>query len=285
MRFTLQGYSVLLCSFFIMYNATARIPSSCCEFPPVDEIRELLRDAAPHDVRLLLNLLYWSHERSCSTIVTQAAAERNLREQWDAWQSCADRRLNPKAGAAPFREHVHHHMFESLQKEFHNIHSQYSSIVALTTDACRYTHQPIAFFVEALREQARQHVMHIMKQHLTVVAKELEQQLGSQALALRLDRRGLISYLINQIAVASFAQLDASWRGSSNQLMLQFLAIQGLFNDVWNTIETARTTFYKTYFNLIINVMHEYQFPPISFTNLAQLPGEAEPVAFVLALS
>lgn len=287
MRLSWYGYMVLVGSFFTMVRVHASGPANCCQFPPISEIRALLSSASAHDARLLLNLLYWSYERSSSTLLTQAAAEKNLHEQWNAWQACADRRLNPKAIAAPFHEHEQHEAFEALDRQFHTTQSQYSAIVALATDACRYSHQPVAFFVESIREQARQHVMHIMQQHLAVVAKELEQQLGTQTLAMRSDSdsRGLIAYLINQIAVASFAQLDASWRLSSNHLMMQFLHIQGLFNGLWETIETARATFYKTYFNLVHRVMCEYHFPSESFTNVVRFSEETEPVPFMLSIS
>jgi hypothetical protein len=284
MRLSIYGSRAILGLCVIGYTTDAGAVLSCCEFPSIQDMRKLLQNASTHDVRLLLNLVYWSYRRSQSTLLTQASAEKNLCEQWEAWQSCADRRLNPKAVAVPFHQHMHHKVFEKLQEEFHITQFQYASIVELAADGYHYTHQPIASFVEALREQARQHVMHIMKQHLAAVAKDLEQHLGTQTLALRSDHRGLITYLINQIAVTSFAHLDTSWRMRSNQLMLEFLHIQELFNSIWVTIEVARTRFYETYFRLIVDVMREYKFPASSFTNLAQIPGETQLIAFELSI-
>lgn len=284
MRFLWYWCGVVVVACFFS-NVSAQEAASCCQSPTVDEVRAVLRGASHHDAQVLLNLLYWSYKRSHNSLATQKAAEKNLREQWAAWQSCADRRLNPKAVSMHYQKHGNHELFEVLQKEFHDTQSQYSYIVEVATDAARYSSAAIAPFVASFREKSRRHVMHTIKHQLAVMAEELERQLREHALDLRSEHRGVISYLINTIAVASFAQLDASWRDHSNQLMGQFLNIQEVFNSVWTTIETTRAAFYTTYFELVCQVMRELDFPAASFTNLVPLAYELRAVPFALSLS
>jgi len=174
-------------------------------------IELLVSQISPHDARLLLNLFYWSYQRSEQTLLLQEQALRNLNEQWQVWYRCALRRVDAgsssanlsygssmqevppggvehiakhcfgggtQTGQAAFVKEDSHRTFLRAAADFHKTQTTYTFVIDATTKAGSYTAPEAFAFVAAVRSESRRLVLCELWDHFQEIKKELEAQLS-----------------------------------------------------------------------------------------------------------
>jgi hypothetical protein len=233
-----------------------------------NNLRDSVKDASLEDTRFFLNLVYWSYQRSQTTILAQDAALQQLTASWKLWQNCAQTRINPtRALPYPAIVEVSSMTFnKAAQAQFH-AHAAYAHITEQVLKQSLIKNKKMNAYIVAMREQARQKAAQAVLDSLAAFYDSMQhtqQDLIQCAQSFHPTKSIItdgVNYLLSGFGLPSFSTLDKQYNKKSDQLMSSILKSQELFNQVWFHIETARANFYKQIYTELVTLIHELNLP------------------------
>lgn len=272
-----------------LLSMMAHVAVNTCAYVPLPyELKNLLQDVDVHDARVFINLLFYSYQRSAVTLATQDAGYAALCELHDQWQGCVERRLNPSQGIGDYSYSNAQHKFATLRRTFHDIHTYYAYIVQAATSAT-LQNDTLIRHINAMRNRSRSLVIARMYTILDEIRAALTAlhsdtygytDSSSHKRAMPTDNQHTIeetiSSIVNTFAATSFVELNTTLMTTGSFFSNQYQQSQHYSNLLWNTIETARAEFYKTYFIRTIQVLNELAFPPETFLSIVSHEGATE---------
>lgn len=215
------------------------------------------------DLQLLANLFYFSYLRSYETIRAQAAARNVFESMWHGWQNIAQTRMNPSLKAPHLIDYAqqadHYDAFIKAQKDHLRVGQSYSHIAQATVKQ-HYLSKDAQDAIITLREHARTIVAQAFLDAKKIVGDLYDIAIEGlrdpeSSLSLRFDILETISYYLPILSMQSFieaekAQLQASEK--SWKIIATMLAVN---MTIWDTIETARASYYLAHYNALIQLM------------------------------
>lgn len=251
------------------------------------DARASLQQATPQDAQLLLNLIYWSYQRSATTCVTQPILFDAVEQSWQLWLNGATTRRNPRTPLPyPDVTEIDSYYANIFAQAQTYINSAYINALSYTIEKDSLIESPtILSYIEKIRSEAR---IAIAKTIITSLA-DLETTLASiqtmlttvqskkfihtmQTLAKEVQEQkdksfidDGIHFVLNNLALQAFAQCDKNYLASSDQFFNVLADTQKLYIALWEQLETARANYYQGIYETIYNCMTDLEFPSSSF--------------------
>lgn len=216
------------------------------------------------DLQLIANLFYFSYLRSIQTINAQAAARKAFESLWSGWQNIAHTRMNPSLPvphALDFEQQQKHYLeFCKAQQEHRRIGQAYSQIAQITTKE-HYLSASTQEGILRLREHARTVVAQAFLDAKKIVGNLYE--IATQGLRhpedsteiLRFDVLETISYYLPILSMQSFIDAEKAQLKISQQSYEVIHTMLEVNMTIWDTIETARASYYMAHYNALSEYM------------------------------
>ena len=220
------------------------------------------------DLHLIANLLYFSFLRSAVTLEAQEIACRTLETVWQGWQNIAQTRMNPSL-KAPYE--TDYGMQNNLFQDF--IQGQYfHRAIGLSYSHCAQA----AVKQHLLTDHAQKAVTILREQARTVVANaflDVKKLLGDlyhfaadhtrdEGVQTddqnRFDLMATISSYIPGLAMQSFIEAEHINIKAGEQSWQIVNTINQVSKEVWQSIETARASYYLAHYNALISVIQSH---------------------------
>jgi hypothetical protein len=236
--------------------------------------------------QFLLNLLYWSYQRSISTLHAQKAflASQQLNSQ--AIYSITSRRLNPA------REQIYHLKTDDIQKaheKFINYFEEHQRIGDIYTHCVELLYKKdLPEHLMKSTEDIRQHARKVITQALYQQVYEIDEhfkalkntikdsyELFEKLQSTRTITTELFNYVwhfLPALMVKSFVQADQQLTDINHQLWDALLKSEAFGNLRWHIIEEKRAEFYATYYNAFYRCMQSAAMPSEAYLNLFDTP-------------
>ena len=279
---------IFLSLFLTTFSCTSSAKSLTAQ-----DARAALQNASAQDAQLLLNLAYWSYVRSDCTCTTQQVLFENAKESWMLWLNAASRRRNPRT-ALPYPD------VTDIDSSAANLAAQtQASVNTLYINALTYTieensrirSKAILNYIEAFRNEARAIVAQDIMSALvdlestiqtihtiidSVTSKKFLHNMRLLAQEMHTQEKNLIddgiNYLMQGVAIQSFAQFDKKYITTSEQFFDLLADTQTMYLEVWDRLESTRAGYYQTLYQTIYTTMQELNFPATSFMSIVQSP-------------
>jgi hypothetical protein len=224
-----------------------------------------LKDATSQDAQILLNVIYWSYLRSETTLAAQEMIFEHFQQSWRVWLNSITTRRNPRT-AIPYPE------IKQLDATYVNLATQAQDMVQKTyLSALQFSIEenslPISpavkAYIEAARAEVRTQLAHTLVSSLVDVEKAL-QKLYTLMQHKNFIQDG-IEYVVNGLALQSFAQFDKKYLTSSDQFFRMLAETQVMYSEVWEKLEGIRAHYYKNLYHTVYTTMTELHCAPESF--------------------
>lgn len=219
----------------------------------LDENRQLAISA--HDYHALANLLYYSYARSAQTLKSQRITHQSLHTSWKAWANICATRLNPSMDT-PFNllpENTDNLKLVQNAFDRHTLaNKQYVQIIDKIVDGDCLQSSLAKKAVAQLRSEARTIISNSLlnvKHHINVLteaAKKKKNPALTQETTRFLEN---IFPALYAFGIKSFVEADTASLKVSNDAWDLLMQTQEASLYIWQTIEQARATFYKTIYN------------------------------------
>ncbi len=229
----------------------------------------------PADLQLCANLFYFSYLRSAATLKAQDIACETLSHMWQGWQNIAQTRMNPSVELPYPADYTKQ---ENLYKEFVKAQT-YHRILGKT-----YTHAAEAAVKEHyLTDHSRNAILEAREGSREVIifafleVKKILGDLIDVASAnlrsdwiewddndpiTRLDFLDNVSQYIPYFAVKSFIELERVNTQASEQTWQIVATMCGVNKQMWESIESARGSYYLAHYQELYRVMQERNIDP-----------------------
>jgi hypothetical protein len=251
------------------------------------DARASLQQATAQDAQLLLNLIYWSYQRSAITCASQTILFDAVQQSWQLWLNGATTRRNPRT-PLPYPDVTeidcyYANLFAQAQSY---VNSAYCNALSCTIEKDSVIEsQAVTSYIEQVRSEAR---IAIAKTVISALA-DLETTLASiqtmltcvqskkfihtmQTLAKEVqdqkDKSFIddgIQFVLNNLALQAFAQSDKNYLATSDQFFKVLADTQTLYITLWDQLETARANYYQGIYETVYNCMIDLEFPSSSF--------------------
>lgn len=219
-----------------------------------------------HDLQIIANLFFFSYQRSFTTLKAQEAARLMLETMWHAWQNIAHTRMNPSL-KAPYlvdfdEQERRYKLFIEMQKEHRKMGLSYSHIAQAAVKE-HYLSKEIETAILNLREHARTIVAQAFLNAKKIVGQLYE--VASQGLrspedqTFRFDILDTISYYLPILSMQTFIDAEKAQLLASEQSWQIIETMIKVNMTIWDTIETERGSFYCSYYNALMQVMHKHR--------------------------
>lgn len=224
-----------------------------------------LKDATSQDAQILLNVLYWSYLRSETTIAAQEMIFDHFQQSWRVWLNSITTRRNPRT-ALPYPE------MEPLEATSVNFAARAQELVQKSyLAALQYSIEEnslllspaVKAYIEAARAEVRTQLAQTLVSSLVDVEKAL-QKLYALMQHKNFIQDG-IEYVVNGLALQSFAQFDKKYLTSSDQFFRMLAETQTMYSEVWKQLEEIRAQYYKNLYHTVYTTMTELHYAPESF--------------------
>lgn len=255
------------------YNPAAR-PGHAARWC-ADVIQTRLTD---EETTLLLNLTYWSWQRSLSTIIFQKAAVDYLRQVETIFQRTLSSRLNPARMSAilNYRTDEWRHelaRFERAQSLFLEELEKYRFITATYAQCAEYLVKDpylstsVTTLVTTLRETSRTALIKELQSKLTSINAVMEHMnkimgsLRNDTRSIEDASRGFMDCIVQCTTPGmfySFAKFDNHYNTFNEKAWQILTSSYGLSNVLWETTETARARFYAEHYLLLTQMLGCY---------------------------
>ena len=218
-------------------------------------------------LQVIANVLYFSFLRSAATLDAQEIAFRSLQTVWNGWQNIAQTRMNPSKHAPydiNFKEQ------ENLLSKF--IDAQYTHrSVGVTYALCAHA----AIKENLLDNNYGDALTELRETARTVVAKaflDVKKVLGnlynyaSDHLRLheldedpddRFNFAQTVAAFIPSFALKSFIEAEKINTKASEHAWLVCTTITGVNKQIWETIESARASYYLAHYRAFLSYLEE----------------------------
>lgn len=150
--------------------------------PTYDATIICLRNASPQDAQLLLNLAYWSYQRSHATVMGQDIVIDHLKNSWMLWHNFISTRRNPQTtltypdclsiDTMSANIAMHEHMYAN---------TMYLHALETTVEKSIISSESVKSYIAALRSEARMLVAQTVATSLTDLKQTLQQMLTAIA--------------------------------------------------------------------------------------------------------
>jgi hypothetical protein len=216
-----------------------------------------------YDLQLIANLFYFSYMRSFETIRAQAAARAVFESLWHGWQNIAQTRMNPSLKAPHLidyqKQSEHYAAFIKAQQNHHRIGQTYSHIAEAAVKQ-QYLSQDAQEAVIRLREHARTIVAHAFLDAKKIVGDLYEVAIEGlrdpeSTPTLRFDVLETISYYLPILSMQSFIEAEKAQLKAGEQSWQIINTMLAVNMTIWDTIETARASYYLAYYNALTQLM------------------------------
>lgn len=260
-------------------------------------VQQVAKTSTKKDMLALLNLIYWSYQRSAATLRAQSAFLADQHVACQAVYAITSTRLNPLRkqlyDVQPDQLHKLRHRFIDAYQEHRRIGKIYST--CLETILSNNYISPLAHDLALqLRQQARTAMAHHLYAHLIEIDKHLTSLRGHMQESyelfqkLKVTRKStdvLFNYfwdLVPGLAVKSFAYVDKQLTDINHQLWYVLLKSEEFGNYRWQIIEEKRAEFYATYYNALYQHLQQVTVPPEAFSRLFDKPAIMLPASLPL---
>ncbi|GMU19338.1 MAG: hypothetical protein AMXMBFR12_05300 [Candidatus Babeliales bacterium] len=219
------------------------------------------------DLQIIANLLYFSYLRSLETIQAQNAAKKTFESVWHGWQNIAHTRMNPSIKIPHLRDYEqqaqHYEEFVLAQQKHSSIGQAYSHIAEAAVKQ-HYLSKVSEDAVIKLREHARTIVAHAFLDAKKIVGNlyhiAIEGLRGSESkeeneILLRFDVIETISYYLPILSMQSFIEAEKAQLKTSEQSWQIINTMLDVNMTIWDTIETARASYYLAHYNEVARLM------------------------------
>ena len=148
------------------------------EVPSYQRVLTSLQGASAQEACVLLNLTYWSYQRSIATIESQKAMKDAFIQLWHAWQNCTNSRLNPSVQIAyPECAALDDRKYQSFKKAVaHQMQTNatYVRVVEYIITHNQVKNHRLQEFIEYMRLQARNETVKSLRICVKNVTKAAE---------------------------------------------------------------------------------------------------------------
>lgn len=222
--------------------------------------QHLEQKITPQEMNLIANLLYFSYQRSKTTLDAQNSALKNLDTLWKGYQNIAQTRLDPsKKAPHPYLQQTNLTKFWSMHDEHIQWNQKYVKIIELLCDVktntlfkteCAHT------TIFAVRARARAIMLAAMCD-LPLIFKELILYFTDTPRKSTAKKGWFASFWeqLPHVSANSFAQTDKFQIAVSEDAWLILKKTQDVHGAIWHAIETARAEFYATYYQELYEAM------------------------------
>lgn len=215
------------------------------------------------DLQLIANLFYFSYLRSLHTITAQVAAQKAFESLWHGWQNIAHTRMNPSLKAPHMinyeLQRQYFDDFTTAQQEHRRIGSAYSYIAEVAVKQ-----QQLSAHAQEGVSQVREHARTIVA-HAFLDAKKIIGDLYEVAIQglrdyetdpdFRFNLLDSISYYLPILSMHSFIEAENAQLKAGQQSWQIINTMLNVNMCIWDTIETARASYYLAHYNALTQVM------------------------------
>lgn len=215
------------------------------------------------DLQIIANLLYFSYLRSLETIQAQNAAQKAFEAVWHGWQNIAHTRMNPSIKIPhliDYEQQAHQYEEFIVAQKKHYYSGQVYSHIAEAAVKQHYLSKVSEDAVIKLREHARTIVAHAFLDakkivgNLYHIAIEGLRDPENEA-SLRFDVIETISNYLPILSMQSFIEAEKAQLKASEQSWHIINTMLNVNMTIWDTIETARASYYLAYYNEVTHLM------------------------------
>lgn len=229
------------------------------------------------DLLLIVNLCYFSFQRSYATLKAQESALTLFSTIWKGWENITHTRLDPS-------KNIPHEITEDqkqcLRSDFWTLHDNhikkgqtYSHAVNAIVHSDALTTVKALNAVKKMRSDARG----VMAEALVSVRKLLGHLFYTTTKKKPIPKKKLelLSFLcdyIPQVAMLSFSQADTLNNKISSDGWSVLHTVQDVGVKTWQAVEEARTSFYLAHYNALTKVFSQTKIlPKILFGQSGQI--------------
>lgn len=253
-----------------------------------------------HDLQLLLNVFYFSYQRSLITLQSQKKAIILLQQIWQGWQNIACRRRNPSKKLAYPDCTISCELcnsFDELRKKHERISTTYDLMLEVTTKGQLFEDQLLKKNIEYIKDQARIVVTNALldvQNHVSELSRYMQSKRSMDLdevdtsddndEAMQITRSKIYEYIKEQlptVAVQSFARSDNAFIAISQKNWDALLMAQELSNIIWHAVETKRAQFYLIYYRLLYEKTRLLQIQPFILFNEKGLINTSDTIHYL----
>jgi hypothetical protein len=269
-RYSTNKYLLVLCPLLTGSLFNSLFPENV---PLRAQIHNVLMQVSARDAQLLLNLTYWSTERSRATLQAQKELLANLKTSWALWQNCVQTRLNPSK-ESPYAKICSLKASacnRALRKQIQT-NKTYAHMIDCFNKQPLLEHEAAQKLCATLRSEAHLVLSHALLNCLATFETELASTHHLLELAMNIFGQSHknfitdgITALLEEVGIPSFAKFDTAYNESSDTIFQGLWESQQLFTRVWEQLETERAQFFSEAFVMIRDEMIALKFPSKSF--------------------
>ncbi len=262
-------FSCSILSFFIALNANNYHQEA------QEWVLALENSLTEHDAHLLLNLIYWSYQRSATTLTAQRAFIADQTKTLEAHSALINTRLNPSIPVSVLKSHDLITSREKFIKEFVNQQLSgkiYAHCVEELVHGSKIQSSVIKKHITTMRDNARAAIAQALLKKIT----ELQEtfctiQCGMTTLAELFQQQSFfgkkstkfLHYLwdyLPQVLIKSFVAFDKQYTELNNQCWQAVIKSEEFCNILWEVIEVERAQLYKEYYRALYNSLQKYNY-------------------------
>ena len=223
----------------------------------------------PDDLQIIANLLYVSYLRSSCTLESQDVALKTVQIVWHGWQNIAQTRMNPSK-KAPYK--ISRSEQKKLFQDFllwQERHANTADLYANATEHILHEHtfnNPQSLeAITAVRTHAREVIISafydakkILAGLFNVAQEALQRDVlwdDEKELVSRFDLLSNVWNYIPNAALSSFLETEKIYTKASEQTWNVLQTIQSVNQQLWETIEIERASYYLAYYNQLYAVL------------------------------
>lgn len=219
------------------------------------------------DLQALLNLLYFSFDRSRSNLQASDKGAQTLNEPWHAFQNVIQLRRNPSKEAPYYINKTAFvnsmDLLYDLQLEHHRIGKTYASAAECIVQGSLITNKHLKHGIADLRDEARNVIAQAVtnvQEYLDAILHMRSEQTGEQEeykkimgslLHKNFNLGDFIWSLLPNMALDSFVKADEMTISLSEDWWQALYQLISLSNMVWKPIERARAELYLEYYKTV----------------------------------
>ena len=221
---------------------------------------------SPDDLHAILNLIFFSTQRSLGTVYAQDIGMQAVNAAWHGWQNIAQTRLDP-AHELPYQSQYAtdaetFSAFIAAQQEHHKTGMTYHHTVKEIVDGTQLQTTEALFAVDRLRLLARTMVLDSflsIKQQITLLSDCAHQLMEKRLLEIDYEERGFLRDTVMSFlpgfALTSFLKLEHCYTTASSETWSALEKVQQVSILIYKTIEQERAAFYAAHYNALYQVL------------------------------